>query len=168
MTRRRAVATAGVRRWARSGRAGIPSASPAIVLVHPASRQSFSSGSEIAAWIAMLALDLGGAVCRNWRRSGARMRTCREGAAAALARITGTARGEKLRQQAPDGLEDSSPRNFRSRRRRPRRPRTRSCAQRPWPPRLPRARSTRGTGPCGGAEMPLAASGRLALPYGPH
>eukprot|EP01046_Picozoa_sp_COSAG06_P111618 COSAG06_NODE_58219_length_277_cov_2.022472_1_plen_32_part_01 len=31
------------------------------------------------------------------------MRTCREGAAAALARITGTARGEKLRQQAPDG-----------------------------------------------------------------
>ena len=93
---------------------------------------------------------------------------CREGDAAALAKITGTARGEKLRQQAPDGLEDSSPRNFRSRRRRPRRPRTRSCAQRPWPPRLPRARSTRGTGPCGGAEMPLAASGRLALPYGPH
>ena len=26
----------------------------------------------------------------------------------------------------------------------------------------------RGTGPCGGVETPLAASGRLALPYGPH
>ena len=111
---------------------------------------------------------LGGAVCRNWRRSGHRLHGLGRAQLGRGPGITGTAHDRTSRRQPPDRPEHSSPRKNRAARCPHRRPRQSKCAQWPWPPRLalPWARSMRGTGPCGGVETPLATSGRLALPYG--